>query len=152
MQVPSSIIHYRLGTGRVFTSRMTDITDEGIKILDSMLNPGVHQVPNTPAWSVQTCIAGTALTATISNGDRALLRISVILDGRDLRLVLPPPRILDLNVPACIVEILNEQPFDPVVGWLRDLELTLAWAWVTQNTCLDLVALPKGPVSSRPRP
>jgi len=133
MTGPSSITHYRLGAGRIFKSGRANVTDEGIEILDPMLSPGVHQVPNSPAWSVQTSIAGTTLTATVRSGDHALLRIWVILDGQDLRLVLPPPRIIDLNVPACIVAILHEQPFDPVVGWLRDLELTLAWAWVSQS-------------------
>jgi hypothetical protein len=41
--------------------------------------------------------------------------------------------VSEVTLPACIVEILADQPFDPCVGWLRDLELALAWAWVRQD-------------------
>jgi hypothetical protein len=135
MQGVPSIHHYRLATGRVFESRTMDIPDGCIEILEPMLSPGTHQVPNTPTWLVHTSIAGTTLIANIRSSDLPLLRMWVVLDGRDLRRIIPPPRILDLPLPVCIVEILHEQPFDPVVGWLRDLVATLAWAWVQHNNC-----------------
>jgi len=40
-----------------------------------------------------------------------------VLDARDLGLAVPPPRQLDISLPACIVEVLTDPPFDPCVGW-----------------------------------
>ncbi|MBN2559517.1 MAG: hypothetical protein JXQ75_01115 [Phycisphaerae bacterium] len=131
----SSIRHYRLDSGWAFQNLRREIPDGHIEILTPMLTPGIHQVPNTPAWLVQTSIAKTTLIATFHGSDAPLFRMWVVLDGRDLPLVVSPPRNLDIPLPACILETLKEQPFDPVVGWLRDLELTLAWAWVQQNNC-----------------
>jgi hypothetical protein len=31
------------------------------------------------------------------------------------------------------VQHLVDKPFDQSVGWTRDLEITLTWAWVEQN-------------------
>lgn len=72
-------------------------------------------------------IAGNMLVATIHNGNGRLLNMTVVVDGNDLARVVPRPRILDLPVAACIVEILKELPYDPVVSWLHSL---VEPAWV----------------------
>jgi hypothetical protein len=93
-------------------------------------------LPNSDAWEVETTIAGSTLVATVLAPRGPVFRMWVVLDARDLGLAVPPPRQLDLPLLACIVEALAEQLFDPCVGWLRNLELALAWAWVRQEARL----------------
>lgn len=111
-----------------------DTDEASIAILQPMLIPGRHRLPNTPGYEVETTIAGTCLVATVIATGRLLLRMWVVLDARDLRLAVPPLRQLDISLPACIVENLIDQPFDPSVGWLRALEVTLVWAWVKSSS------------------
>jgi hypothetical protein len=48
MQVPSSIHHYRLTTGDSFESPAAEMEEASIEILQPMLTPGRHGLPNTP--------------------------------------------------------------------------------------------------------
>ena len=130
MQPPTSISHYRLASGQVSENPRSAVADAHIDILEPMLTPGRHRVPNTDAYEVETCIAGSTLIATVHGPQGPFIRMWVVLDGRDLALAVPPPRVVDIALPACIVEVLGDLPYDPCVGWLHDLEVTLAWAWV----------------------
>jgi hypothetical protein len=117
---------------RISSIPRADVQDDHIKILEPMLTPGRHRVPNTAAYEVETSIAGGSLMAIIRGPQGPFIRMWVVLDCRELALAVPP-RVLDIALPACVVEVLGELPYDPSVGWLRDLEVTLAWAWVQQN-------------------
>jgi hypothetical protein len=129
-----TVHHYRLETGSMTVSCEDDVDAHGITILQPLLTQGRHTLPNSPSWEVGTGVAGSMLIATVDDGNGPLLRMSVVVDGNDLARVVPPPRVLDLPVPACIVEMLKELPYDPVVGWLHRLVETLAWAWVLHMT------------------
>ena len=67
------------------------------------------------------------------SGKGPLGRLSVVIDGRDLSKVVLPPQILDLPTPVAIVDVLKDGP-DPVVGLLKELVETIAWAWVGQSS------------------
>jgi hypothetical protein len=123
-----------LATGRLFENPRLMVTDADIDILDPMLTPGRHPLRHLDAYTIGTGIAGTTLIPTIHGPRGPPLRLWVILYRRDLALAVPAPRTLDIALPACIVETLYEQPFDPSVSWLRELEVGLAWAWVRQQT------------------
>ena len=90
--------------------------DVGIVILEPMLIPGRHRVPNTDAYDVETNISGNTLIATVHSIDHPLLRNWVVLDSQGLALAVPPARHLDIALPACIAEHLVDQPSDPLVG------------------------------------
>jgi hypothetical protein len=124
---------YKLTNGRISSSPPADVQDASIKILEPMLTPGRHRVPNTDAYQVETTVAGSSLIATVHGPGGPFIRLWVVLDGRDLGLAVPAPRVLDIALPACIVEALGELPYDPCVGWLQELVGTLAWAWVRQH-------------------
>jgi hypothetical protein len=126
MPSPSSIAHYKLATGRIFENQAAEIEEASIEILQPMLTPGRHGLPNTPGYEVETKIAGSTLIASATAAGKPLLRMWVVVDARDLGLAIPPPRQVDISVPACIVENLMDRPFDPSVGWLRELEPAMA--------------------------
>jgi hypothetical protein len=128
------ISHYRLSSGRISLSPRSEIQEADIEILQPMLSPGRHRIPNSEAYQVETSIADSTLIATIHGPRGPFVRMWVVLDGRDLALAVPPPRVVDVSLPACIVEVLGDVPYDPCVGWLLDLEVTLAWAWVQQHS------------------
>jgi hypothetical protein len=128
-----SISRSRLSSGRISLSPRADVQDAHIEILEPMLTPGRHRVPNTDAYTVETSIAGSTLMATVHGPRGAFIRLWVVLDGRELALAVPAPRVLDIALPACIVEVLGELPYDPCVGWLHELVGTLGWAWVRQH-------------------
>lgn len=134
MPSPTPISHYRLATGRIFQNAFTQDIESAIATIERLLVPGRHPLPHTDGWDVETRIAGTTLLATVWSMDRAVLRLWVVVDPGRLALAVPPPRQLDVDLPACIVEDVLDQPFDPSVGWLRDLELALAWAWVREQS------------------
>jgi hypothetical protein len=95
-----------------------------------MLVTEKHRLPNETAWTMEITIAGSMLTGVIDMGRGPLLRVWVVLDGRDLARLVPSPRILDLPTPVAVVEMLKELEYDPVVGSLSSLVKALAWAWV----------------------
>ena len=134
----STLPHFRLETGRITLIREQDLDAHGIEVVQPLLTQGRHTLPNSPSWAVGTAVAGSMLIATVDDGNGPLLRMSVVVDGNDLARVVPPPRVLDLPVPACIVEMLKDLPYDPVVGWLHSLVETLAWAWVLHTTSTGL--------------
>ena len=129
-----TISHYRVNTGRITVNTRAEVEDDGIAVLEPMLSPGVHKVPNTEGYTVETRIVGTMLSATVGSGRGPLFRMSVVLDGRDLARVVPSPRVADVPIPVCVVEIVKDLPYDPVVSWLHSLVCTLAWAWVRHAT------------------
>jgi hypothetical protein len=124
------ISFYKLFNGQLSFVPRSEIEDADIAILEPMLTPGRHRLPSTNAYDVETTIAGNTLIATIHGPDHPFIRVYVVVDVQGLALAIPPPRVLDLALPACIVHHLVDQPSDPSVGWMRDLEITLAWAWV----------------------
>ena len=71
--------------------------------------------------------------ASIHGPDHPFIRVYVVLEAEGLILAVSPPRVLDIPLPACIVQYLVNQPSDPSVSWMRSLQITLAWAWVEQN-------------------
>jgi hypothetical protein len=131
---------YKLFNSHLSFVPRTDIEDAHIAILEPMLTPGRHRLPNTDGYDVETTIAGTTFIATIHGPDHPFIRVYVVLEADGLALAVSPPRVLDVPLPACIVHHLVEQPFDSSVSWMRDLEITLAWAWVQQASGLPSAA------------
>lgn len=127
------ISFYKLFNNELSFIPPSDIDDAHISILEPMLTPGRHRLPSSEAYDVETAIAGTTLIATIHGPDHPFIRVYVVLAAEGFALAISPPRVLDVPLPACIVHHLVDQPFDPSVGWIRSLEITLAWAWVEQN-------------------
>jgi hypothetical protein len=125
---------FKLSNGRISSIPPADVQDCSIKILEAMLTPGRHRVPNTDAYEVETSIAGSTLMATVHGPQGPFIRMWVVIDGRALALAVASLRMLDVALPACIVEVLGELPYDPCVGWLQELEVTLAWDWVQQHS------------------
>lgn len=141
-----TLSRYRLDSGKIAVIGGEDIDSHGIEIVQPLLSQGRHRVPNAESWMVETVVAGSMLIATVDNGNGPILRMSVVVEGNDLARVVPPPRVLDLPVPACIVETRKELPYDPVVGWLRSLVETLAWAWLIHARETGLTPrCPQGP-------
>ena len=127
------ITYYKLFNSHLSFIPRSDIDHSHVGLLEPMLTPGRHRLPNTDAYEVETTITGRTLIATIHGPDHPFIRVYVVLEADGLALAVSPPRVLDIALPACIVQHLVDQPFDPSVGWLRDLEITLAWAWVEQS-------------------
>lgn len=100
-----SIFHYRLNDGRITVSRRDAEDDRFIPLLEPLLSPGSHKLPNTEGYAVKVRIAGSMLIGTIDSSNGSLFRMWVVVDGRDLPRVVRPPRVLDVPLPACIVEV-----------------------------------------------
>lgn len=124
------LYQYRLKTGEITESDGAGKDEPVVKALQPMLHTGAHLVAGTEGWTAETEIKGTMLTASINTGSGPLVRLWVVLDGRDLRHLVPPPRVLDLPTPVCVIDVLQTLPYDPVVGGLQDLVDVLAWAWL----------------------
>jgi hypothetical protein len=121
---------YRLNTGELTVFHDDGANDRGIIELQPMLRSGLHVLAEAESWSVDTDVASSMLIALVRNGNGPLVRMWLVLDGTDLAKVVPRPRVLDLPTPVCVVEVLRTLPYDPVVGWLRRMVETLAWAWL----------------------
>ena len=134
MPSSSTISHYRLNSGCITIRRRDAAEDRFIGILEPLLSPGSHKLPNTEGYAVDVSIAGNMLIGTIDSSDGSLFRMWVVADGRDLARVVRPPRVLDAPLPACIVEVLKDLRYDPLVGWLQSFVDSLAWAWIRHVT------------------
>jgi hypothetical protein len=135
MPALSHIPFYKLFNGELFLIPRSEIEAADITILEPMLAPGRHRLPNSETYDVETTIAGSTFIATIHGPDHPFIRVYVVMEAEEGRaLTISPPRALDIPLPACIVYHLVDQPFDPSVGRMHSLEITLAWAWVEQQT------------------
>jgi len=130
--MPRSIHSYRLDSGDLTLSSVSDGTAVRMPVLPSAVTASPIGDPAGERYSVETEVVGRLLIATIGSRQRPLLHAWVVLDGRDLARIVPGPRVLDLPTPVCIVEVL-EPSLDPVEGWIRSLLDTLALAWVSHS-------------------
>lgn len=129
MPVKPTIVHFRLDTRRLIVSDQSDGDDHGIAVLQQLLGAGKYQLPHRDGWTIRSSIAESLLAAMIDDGHGPVARMWVVLDGRDLARVVRPPRVLDLPIPACVIEVLQRQA-RPAAGRLWSLVDAIAWAWV----------------------
>jgi len=125
-----TITFFRLASGRISVYDETSVVAGEMTMVESLLTPGRHKLPHSEYWLVDIAIAADLLTAIIDIGGGPLVRASVVLKATDLACVVRPPRVLDLPAPVCVIEVLKDLPYDPVVGDVWSFVYTLAWSWL----------------------
>jgi hypothetical protein len=125
----TTVTHFRVDTRRLMVSAPADVDERTVAALQPVLSPGTHKLPHRRSWTARTSIADSLLTVVIHDVRGALVRMRVVLDGRDFALVVEPPRVLDLPTPACVIEVLKQQSRS-TAGRLWSLVEAIAWAWV----------------------
>jgi hypothetical protein len=120
---------YHMNTGEL---RLADSRDcQGLAVLQPFIGPKLGGVPDNQDWIIETKVTDSMLISVAGHKTgEPLIRICVVLDGQDLGRVVPAPRVLDLPLPVCTVELLRELPGPPMDEWLLFFAGTLASAWM----------------------
>jgi hypothetical protein len=134
---------YYLNTGELSASEVAIRDDHAHAMLPPLFRSRLTCVPDDNTWTIQAKITGNLLTAVAGHSqDLEIIRLWVVLDGRDLARIVPSPRVLDLPVPICIIEALKPLPNPRLAGWLRVFAGALARDWMQHMDTFEINAGP----------
>jgi hypothetical protein len=125
------IYRYHLNMGELSVSEDGAGNDRGLAVLPPLFRLRLPGVPDDDTWTIETKVTGSMLTAVAGPGGKeAMARLWVVLDGQDLARIVSSPRVLDLPVPICIIEVLKMLPNPRMAEWLSHFADALALDWL----------------------